>query len=593
MRRWSVGVRHLPYALGVVASLYVAFHGVIRDPANRYYGPGDADQNIWFGWRFSQSMRDWDIFPSRFDDMIVPVGLNLLTIDGYLPLWVMGVVNLAVEPVLAYNLVFFAIGIANFAAVAALARTVTANRWITTVAGFLAATAPGIVTRQAGHIQLYCIFVVALLMREALLTIRDERAVQPWRLTALCVVAFLCSTYFLIAGVGVFLVVMLLHRRPQWDDAGRVAIAGVATVALLSPFWVSTASLALAERAALNGAETQLRSQFFDVSTRVYSADLLDVVVPPAPTVVDVDATRLADIPFTGETLTFPGFALLAALVAGSLLRHRHRRTILVLATLVVVVSLGPILRFNGAELDWLGDNNGFLPYEVFRRLPVLDALRSPGRFGLVLPVVGAFAFAALADRWVVRARPSRRQIMFCGAALAVSIVPSLIFLASSTGIGAVVIAPIDAVGDEDDAFMVVPADCGGREVLYMHLQVVAQRPMVGCGAQFSSLPWLSELHVYEESEALASLRCVPEQLGPFIRRAGSDPSTFPADLIKLRQDFGVRFIVFDVDRLGQQDCENVRSVVADNLSDRSVLAEAGPWKVIDLDSSLVVGLDE
>ena len=158
---------------------------------------------------------------------------------------------------------------------------------------------------------------------------------------------------------------------------------------------------------------------------------------------------------------------------------------------------------------------------------------------------------------------------------------------------GSVVLAPIDAVGDEDDAFMMVPADCGGRELLYMHLQVVAQRPMVGCGAQFSSLPWLSELHVYEESEALASLRCVPEQLGPFIRRAGSNPSTFPEDLVKLRQDFGVRFIVFDVDRLAQQDCENVRSVVADNLSDRNVLAEAGPWRIIDLDSSLVVGLGE
>jgi hypothetical protein len=89
MKLWIRGPIAMHFLAGC-AVLGLIFHRILWRLDSHYYGPGDSDQNIWFGWRFATSFRSGTLFPTRFDDVVVPIGLDLRLIDGYLALRVSG-----------------------------------------------------------------------------------------------------------------------------------------------------------------------------------------------------------------------------------------------------------------------------------------------------------------------------------------------------------------------------------------------------------------------------------------------------------------------------------------------------------------------
>ncbi|MCP4960947.1 MAG: hypothetical protein GY925_16995 [Actinomycetia bacterium] len=567
------GAGILVHLLAGAVVVWATMHGLLRDLSGRYFGPVDADQNIWFGWRFGRELRVWNLVPRRFDDVVVPIGFDVFLVDGFLPLWFTGLLNLVFGPILSYNLALASIAVANYAAMFALARTITASRGVAASAAVLGAMSPVIATRFTGHIQLACVFSAALLMREAMLCFAGDESngqVRPVRLGALSVLAYLCSIYFLMGGLALFAIVGLVERRSSWRNLGRIAFAGTAVVIVLSPAVIARVQLERAERLARSDAVENLREDFYASSTSAYSADFFSVAVPNDPTLVEATTFRPVTFPRTGETLSFPGYPILIAIVAGVFRATRQRWLIAWTSGAVLIATLGPILRFNGRRVVPFGSDAGYLPYEIIRRLPVLDAMRAPGRFALLLPVVGVVAIAALLPR-LLDALPGdhgrRRLAISALACLTVLLsLPSILHLNSIAGLGLNTAGgTIAAFADDDaEAFMVVPTDCTGVEVMYLHVQIEAEQPMVGCGPQFQAIPWFSEVHVYASDRAMRTLSCTPSSFGLYGSRAPLDDSTIDQDLDRLARQFGVRFLLVDEWQLANPACTDVAAAMAE-----------------------------
>ncbi|MCB0990724.1 MAG: hypothetical protein KDB16_07085, partial [Acidimicrobiales bacterium] len=563
---------------------------VLPDPSGRYYGPGDSDQNIWFGWRFGQAFREWNLIPLRFEDMLVPFGFDVVLVDGYLPLWVSGWFNLIAPPVLAYNLTLSVIAMVNYFAFLAVARQATSSRFVAMVAALTTATAPVLMTRFTGHIQLACAFTIALLFREALLTASggldgSTVARRSARLAALVVIAFLCSVYFFFAGLAVYLLTLTLLGQLRKRYLLSVALAGLVVTAVLAPLALARVGLERSERAARTIEEQASREVFYDVTTRVYSADILSVAIPSDPTLLSLGEAEFADLPRTGETLTFPGYVALFALVAGAIVHHRFRVLVAVLALGTVAVSLGPILRFDGYEQAVFGDNVGYMPYELVRRMPVLDAMRAPSRFALALPPIAALAIASLGDRALAQFSWTRTRVGMCVIGLLAAGLSSvsILDLVATDGLSIPhALEGIDERAKPEDAILVVPTDCRGIEVMYLHLQVSSRLPMVGCGPQFQSLPWASELRPYLEHPSMTALRCRPNDVAFYYGadRVAKHSAEIPDEL---QTAFGVRFLVVDLWALASDDCNGIEDHVSDLAETHETWAANERFAVIDL----------
>lgn len=139
------------------------------------------------------------------------------------------------------------------------------------------------------------------------------------------VVAFLCSVYFFFAGLAVYLLTLTLLGQLRKRYLLSVALAGLVVTAVLAPLAMARVGLERSERAARTIEEQASREVFYDVTARVYSADILSVAIPSDPTLLSLGEAEFADLPRTGETLTFPGYVALFALVAGAIVHHRFR----------------------------------------------------------------------------------------------------------------------------------------------------------------------------------------------------------------------------------------------------------------------------
>ena len=118
--------------------------------------------------------------------------------------------------------------------------------------GLAYAVAPVVAAPVQAHVAFVWSFAVPLLVRRAVLDARGERP-RPVLLAGLLVLAFLCSAYHLVFGGLAYLLVGLLWpgsalRRPA--AMGRVALAGLGALVVLSPFVVSRWDFERDERAA-------------------------------------------------------------------------------------------------------------------------------------------------------------------------------------------------------------------------------------------------------------------------------------------------------------------------------------------------------
>jgi len=580
--RWG---QALAWGATVAGVWWVVFSPLLGRLSTSWYGPGDANQYIWFGWRFGQAFRSGELIPTVFGDVVVPAGLDVLTIDGVLPLYVLGLLNLLLEPILAYNVLLLGVAVLNVWAGYRLAAVVTPYLAVRLACGAALATAPALVWRYSGHLGLVCVFATALLVAEGLLVVRDRRAPPPWRLGLLVSVAALTSVYHLLLGVlALAICVAFAIRRDQARDvAWRIGAALAGAAVVLLPFLVVRLAF---ERAEVQAGRSELFDTWLVTFRSSYTSDALGLW-PPPNLVVGSGVPGLIDhvdylVP---EGYLYPGLMALVALGALVVVRSAYRWPLLTLAVVSWLLSLGTVPHVRGQALRLLGQAVEWGPFTTLGLGPAGDSLRVPGRMALGVTVAAVAAMAVVGNEvWRAARRPPLRVAIVALVALTLvsnrigtTVVTDFVDEPSRAALG-----QLAAAGE--GAMLVVPADCDGIEVEYLLLQVYAEVPMVGCTAPHLTLPWFSELDPYVQSRGMAALRCRSSALGPFRTTAWPDGVPLEqADVEPLRGEFGIRWLVVDHARLAAPQCVTVREQSMAVLGDRPRSMPGQRWEIVDL----------
>ncbi|MFM7224806.1 MAG: hypothetical protein ACKO1Y_05135 [Actinomycetota bacterium] len=538
---------------GLLAVLLVSGPALVF-AGSRIVGAGDdARYYRWLGWRIGRAIADGRLVPLRLGGVITPTGLDLRLVDGYLPSWIAGALNLDLSPTAAYNFVFVIGAIANLLAARALAVRLGGNRLVRTVTAVAFVSAPALaVNVQQGLPSLWFAFTVPLLVADALAVVAGGR-VRPVRLTVLLVVAYLCSVYFLVFGgiaYGVIVGVAAIRAR-TFRPVGPVLAAVLAATVVLLPLIVPRLQFDREQRAA--GVPTELLADSY-----VFSADALSVVAQPARSTILVprpDAVaranvRLPDVRGALESTAFPGFVLLVGGIAFLATRDRRRLPLALAIGVTWILGLGPTLRIGGEVVWTRGDAPvAFLPYRALLAFPGLGGLRVPVRTAEILAALLAAATAVALQR---RCDAGRPPIGALAAGVTVLLATNLLLPLPTTDDlltprSRVALGEVAERARPGDTVLSVPSDC---DPSFAALQVVHRTPVVGCAGSFAANPWDRE-RAYLRVRGFDALRCDRSVYG----RLRTDPDAavpaFDAAAVRsLRDRLGVRFLVVDRERL-------------------------------------------
>jgi hypothetical protein len=391
-------------ALALYLGISILFFGIpiAAHPGRDWIGTG-ADPQI-FVW----SLAWWPHAVLHWQNPILthavwpPVGLDLTWISSVPGLAaLLAPVTLAAGPVAAYNVASLLVPTVCAWTAFLLCRRVTRAFWPSLAGGYLFGFSSYVLGQLQGHLHASSVFLVPLV---ALVVLRfvegtlDGRGLAL-RLAALLVAQLLLSTEVLFT-LTVALVLSLvcafafvpdarsrLRRLPTPIVAGYF-VAGVAA----SPFLAY--AFAHFEHDSIN-------------DPRLYTADLLNLVVPTPLTAVNVDWARRTAAAFIGNTAengAYLGTALLAIVVWYAWQRRRDAsaRWLVLMLAIGIVAELGPYLRLRGASY-------APLPWKAVVGLPVLDNVL-PARFSmfvaLAAAVIAASWAAGRAPRWARAALP-------------------------------------------------------------------------------------------------------------------------------------------------------------------------------------------
>ncbi len=564
--------------------MLVVWPGILHARTQILGAGDDARYYTWLGWRMGRLIAHGHLVPVHVGDAIHPFGLDLRLLDGYLPSYVCGLFNLIVGPILAFNLTFVAGAILNVLAARALARRFTTNPLVHTIAAVAFVTAPPVAMNvQQGLLPLFWAFTAPLLVADALDVASGARRVRPVRLAALLALAYLCSVYFLVFGglaYGVIVGVAALRER-NWRAIGSTAAAVAITVIVLLPFIVPRIQFDRTEAA--HGVDTELLSD-----SNLFSADALSVVAQPTrstfllarPATVERSIVRLPDPRFAIEATLFPGLLLLAGLVAFALGRDRRRLPLLATIGILFVFALGPSLKVGGRFVWEHGRTPvSWLPYRLLLAVPGLGALRAPVRVEYVLVALLVAATVVALGRLLERA-PDRAWLIGAGAGVLLAtnlLVPVPTTKFGTTASSATALREIAHLARPGDTVLSVPADC---DPSFVSLQVFHHTAVAGCAGSFAANPW-SKLVAYTRAAAITKLRCDRTQYGQLRTTPAPSAPFAAADVVALRAEFGVRFVVVDFEKLTGV-CASVNAALPVLHAYRS-LGHDARFEVIDL----------
>ncbi len=571
----------------VVAIVLVLGPGLLHAGTRLVGRSDDGRYYAWLGWAIGRLIAHGHVVPLRIPNVIAPFGLDLRLVDGYLPSYVSGCFNLAFGPFLSYNLTFVTGAVLNLLAARSLARRLSPRRLVHVIVAVAFVTAPPIALNvQVGLLPLFWAFTLPLLMGDAIDVAAARHQVRPARLAVLLVVAYLCSVYFVVFGglaYGLIVGVAALRTRSRRIPV-TAAIATAIALVVLTPFIVSRVRFDRSEKQ--RGADTQLVGD-----SNLFSADALSIVAQPRrstvlltrPGAVDKSLLRLVDPTNTLEWTIFPGLLLL---VGGGLFLARRdalRIPLAVVGGVMFVFALGPSLKFGG---DFLWEHAGkpvsWLPYRLVLAVPALGALRAPFRTGYVLVAVLVAATAVALHRLLV-ANPQRAVTIAIVSAGLLATNLLLPLPTDTLGVSPAekrALREVARVARKGDTLMSVPADC---DPAFASLQTLHHAPVVGCAGSFAANPWRSEL-AYARSTAFTKLRCDRASYGRIATTDRGGPPFDPQDVMQLRHQFGVRFLVVDRKALGGIDCASVAAAFS-TLSRYRSLGGDRDLEVLDLSS--------
>ncbi len=606
-------------ALEVVAGALVValvLWPVTTHPGERLAGVLDAPYHAWLGWRIAELWRHGHLLTATIPDAFAPTGFDLRLIDGLAPGWVTAAWNLLTggRLVLSYNLAL-ATGVAlDLWAGRALGRVLSSRRWVWFACGAAFATAPVLLGSVQAHIAFVFAFALPLLLREAVLIARGDSPGRWVRIASYLVIAYLCSAYHLVFGSIMFVVVLVAWPRSAvWARPVLVRLAGAVGIALvvLSPFIAARVSYERDERAA--GSTDVVRS----LEATAFSADAVGVVTPPDSLWLTLPVPR-ADLGvqlYAPLRPAFVGYALGAGVIGLCFVRRPSRRSLLVAAAVLWILSLGPVLHVAGAVIGSGASGAGggdagswWMPYRWLQSVPGLGALRAPTRAGYALAAVAAAALAvtldALLDRLQARSpssssspsSPSSSRAIWIGVGTATAVVvllvcsltlpvPTTDLAVSDQTLAGLrrMASESEYAPDNTEGMLIVPWGCRLDDPRIIALQSIHLRPNIGCNPPPTATRWFSGLDAWARSPELAALRCdqghIDQRPVPFdgSARLGGDEG-----VARLRRDLGVRYVVIDHGNLPPFGCDSVRDAVG-TLDRYRVLSDDGQWQILDL----------
>jgi hypothetical protein len=400
----------------LAALVYVALTALFTWPLPYFFfthhvgeSGGDARVYLWNLWWVRKALVDLHANPLRTDYIFYPVGIGLALHTLALLHGVLFVpLSALLGGVAAANSIVCATFVASALAAYALCRRLGASPEGAFLAGLAFGFCPYRLARLAGHydllstewLPLYALAFLALMDAGstraglALLTGAAAAACGYTNLSYLIFLALFSLLY--VAWVGA-------TRRPRLRPvAARLVLVGLIAAALLLPLAIEAARDL-----------TSWRYLPYPGTAR-YVADLAAYVRPgPAQTVLGPRIGRAFDRDLT-DTTVFPGYVLLGAGIA-VLAGGRSRRGLgfwILLGSCAFVLSLGPSLRVAGRDLGWP------LPFAVLPHIPVLQHMRAPSRFSILVVLALAVLLAAGWTTWLARVRrPSARLLLTAAVA--------------------------------------------------------------------------------------------------------------------------------------------------------------------------------
>jgi hypothetical protein len=386
---------------------------VAAHPGRDWIGSG-ADPQI-FVW----SLAWWPHAILHWESPVVthavwpPVGLDLAWVSSIPALAAaFAPVTLAAGPVAAYNAAAVLMPALGAWTAFLLCRHVTRSFWPSLAAGYLFGFSSYELGHLQGHMHLSSVFLVPLV---ALLIVRFVEGsldggglvlrlgpVLAFQVLLSTEILFTLTLSLVVSCVAAF--ALLPPHRPRIKRLWR-PLAGAYLVAAVLASPLLAYALTDFHRASLN-------------EPRVFSADLLNLVVPTRLTAIAPGWARRTATTFLGndaENGAYLGLPLVAivAWYAWQRWREASARLLILLLALAVVAELGPYLRVRGATY-------APLPWRPLVDRPLLNDVL-PVRFSMY----AALAAAVIAALWAAGSAPAWARIGLAAAAVAAT-VPAL-----------------------------------------------------------------------------------------------------------------------------------------------------------------------
>jgi hypothetical protein len=295
--------------------------------------------------------------------------------------------------------------------------------------------------------------------------------------------------------------------------------------------------LAAAPSASLADAEVDRAvDDLTDISRLIFAADMGAVLVDNPLQQVAVserlgllESSRPAHI----EGWSLPGWALVLGSVLAIAVVPRVGAKALIVYLLAGPLMWSPVPRFNDPYFLLGGRGgalNGWLPTTLLDRILVLDRLRIPGRFALLLVVL----FAVLLARALAHLGAQRRTPQYMSSLVLLGMIV-LVTNRMDLPEGEVLYPdPLvdqiaDTLGGADSSLLVVPNNCTGSEVQYALVAGLADVRVEGCVGPHLSLPLHALAARYRASDPHRLLSCTPTSLGRFA--TAPVPESVPLDV--------------------------------------------------------------
>lgn len=548
----------------VISLLLVAlmFWPMSNWSSHLFGGNGDGYNWRWQIWRMSQEFRQWNFFPTRFDDVIAPYGVDLRLNDGYLSMYIGGLWNLIIGPTLAYNMTLATSVILNFFSARRLSLAISNSQITGLIAGVVVATAPSITLRQMGHLNLCFTFVMCLAATEGI-KLFEINKIRIWQPVLVLALAFFSSFYFFVLS-GIFYaacvfvrIAKIVGRESQSLTSSISRVTSVALIVgiIISPFILTRLNHDSVERAAGAPAASARTDEYM-----FYSADPRTFFIPPSDARIQLlpsTELRRNTSPNTVENTPFPGYLTLVAVASLVIFVRKWRWFVASLWTIFTILALGP-------SLIWGADSRltFFFPHAIVESatsqpitwllygdltaIPGLSALRTPNRFAMILPIIGVIALAAVTKELSTREWNGRvRGFAFASAVLLV--LPNL---RSSdywydTSFSGPVKHALNVIREDPSVGRVLVAGQNCVQTIFMaNLQVEHLHPMIGCQTFSAAVPWYSSLEKYRNSSALAAMQCDPSTFGLSPMNPNNLPIN-PADVLPiLKKSLDIGYVV-------------------------------------------------